>query len=378
MKLSHNDQQLLNRSFSMADPETLENMSPTMPVDYQNAVVEFEYDVNPGKNNTRNRIWCAHDGYPTHWKGYVMRVGDIRFLIGHDCGAKIYGLEFKKTEREFDHLKERKNQLLRLQRIFEKLPAMINSLNKLLSAPSLIQMRILQNKLQNDFTKLTQSLRIVACSPNRMVSKTISVRDTASEAARADRNTEKKAELSSMTTTVKKRLRNQGKLPQLESEANPIFKMIEEDAFVLRGKSLLLQDSEGIRKQLEIENAGLKAVYNELKDVDSDKLKRNAILRLFKKLDASKTHFEEIVDYLKAPGRFLHIDHVMSIVEWANSTLDMEDKYSLKDGVFSRQIRTAVDEGKMLDISNAYDQPNIEFFAEFFANRNTSTLKQAA
>lgn len=378
MKLSDRDRKLLSRSFNVVDPESLENMSLTMPADYEQAVVEFEFDVNPGKGGTRDKVWCAHDQRPTHWKGYVMSANGIRFTIGHNCGAKIYGLEFKATAREFGHLKERKNHLVRLQRVFEKLPPLIESLDRLLSARALVQMRILQNKLQNDFIQITQSLRVIAHSPNHMVSKTVRVRDTDREAARADQNAQIDDEISSMTTSEMKWQRKHGSLPTKESEAKPIFKLVEEDAFILRGKSLLLHDSEQIRKHLETENARLRAIYKELKDVDTDKLERTAILRIFKKLDASKDHLGEMEEYLKAPVQFLRFDHLESIADWATNNLDIEDNYTLKDGVFTRFVRNSVENDKALNVSIAYDQPDLRFLLDFFGNPKSSALRNAA
>lgn len=94
------DEELKRIKFKNVDPETVENIVLDVPVSDEEPIVEQWYDFRGTK---RKFIRCAHCRYPNHLLGFVIRIGDQRFLCGHDCGEKIYGFDFRYLKNDFDY-----------------------------------------------------------------------------------------------------------------------------------------------------------------------------------------------------------------------------------------------------------------------------------
>lgn len=114
------DDELLSTVFTTTDPEALDGLVPEPIID-ESARVELAYDF---RNTKHSMIACAHCGtHPNHKAGYVIRVGDARFLCGHQCGDQIYGADFERMHSEFEAAKSKSITLKRMRNLQAQLPA---------------------------------------------------------------------------------------------------------------------------------------------------------------------------------------------------------------------------------------------------------------
>src|SRR4051812_24492830 len=81
------DEQLLAVNLETEDPEKLEGLVREVPANDAEPHVEFSYDL---RGADRERLRCVHHQH-RHYAGFVMNKGGARFLVGRDCGRKLYG-----------------------------------------------------------------------------------------------------------------------------------------------------------------------------------------------------------------------------------------------------------------------------------------------
>lgn len=113
------DDELLSTVFTTTAPEALDGLV-ARPIVHEDARVELAYDFRGMK---RAELVCAHCGtHPNHKAGYVIRVGDARFLCGHQCGDKLYGADFEWMYSEYESAKSKAITLKRMRNLRDKLP----------------------------------------------------------------------------------------------------------------------------------------------------------------------------------------------------------------------------------------------------------------
>lgn len=124
------DDDLLNRSLTTDDPETLEGLVKQIPERHKEAHVEFKYDF---LGQDRAELLCVH-GHHAHKRGFVMNVDGQRFLVGWMCGKKIYGEDFDKITKAYDDAVERQNALIRARQIRRAIDPFTSWLEKIPTA----------------------------------------------------------------------------------------------------------------------------------------------------------------------------------------------------------------------------------------------------
>lgn len=107
-------QKILNRRFHTDSPESEPNVCQELPSDYMNAELEFSYDL---KEIRPENAWCSHCKKYNHQKGFLMRTkSGYGFMIGKDCGERLFGLEFNKNYNIFRQEKEKQSRLIRFDK----------------------------------------------------------------------------------------------------------------------------------------------------------------------------------------------------------------------------------------------------------------------
>lgn len=103
------DDELLDTELRIDDPERLENLVYEIPPGNEETYVEFKYDFS---GSGREELTCVH-GHHKHLKGFVMRKGNARILVGWMCAKSIYGEVFDEYEADFNQAENRKKILYR-------------------------------------------------------------------------------------------------------------------------------------------------------------------------------------------------------------------------------------------------------------------------
>jgi hypothetical protein len=106
---SISDEQLISAELITASPEELENLVYAIPEGSEEPYVEYSYDL---RGTEREKLRCVHGNHP-HLAGFVMRKGEKQFLVGHICGAHIYGEDFRRYTHDYDAAVERQDILRR-------------------------------------------------------------------------------------------------------------------------------------------------------------------------------------------------------------------------------------------------------------------------
>ncbi|CAM0683334.1 DUF4368 domain-containing protein [Acinetobacter baumannii] len=81
-----------------------------------------------------------------HQKGYIAALHDgNEIIIGHKCGKKHFGVSFDEKAKQFKHLRDNANQYLQIKAMYEKLPQLKESLERILNQSG--KMTFLQIKM---------------------------------------------------------------------------------------------------------------------------------------------------------------------------------------------------------------------------------------
>ena len=113
---SLSDKELLEKDLTTDDPEKLPFLVSELPEDFEDSYVEYAYNF---RNSARQELNCVH-GHHRHLRGFVMRKGDVRWLVGWMCAESIYGENFSDYTADYDAAVNRRDSLAR-KREFESL-----------------------------------------------------------------------------------------------------------------------------------------------------------------------------------------------------------------------------------------------------------------
>ena len=107
---SLSEDELANVALSTDTPDRLDNLVFEVPEGSEEPYVEFKYDLTG--TGQQEEFSCVH-GHHKHLKGFVMRKGDKRFLVGWICGKTIYGESFDQYTADFDAVVNRQRTIRR-------------------------------------------------------------------------------------------------------------------------------------------------------------------------------------------------------------------------------------------------------------------------
>lgn len=108
------DEQLIDLNLEIDDPTALPGLIHEVPDNYRDAHVEFKYDLRG--QAVDQEFSCVH-GHHKHKAGFVMKLGDARFMVGHICAKSIYGEDFDQYAADIDAAIVRKDALRRVREL---------------------------------------------------------------------------------------------------------------------------------------------------------------------------------------------------------------------------------------------------------------------
>jgi hypothetical protein len=110
---SVSDALLLTVELTTDDPEKLENLTTALPEGPEDSFVEYAYDL---RGLEREKMRCTHC-HQAHLAGVVVNKGGKRFLVGHVCGAHIYGANFEVLRKDYEAAVVRQDVLRRVREV---------------------------------------------------------------------------------------------------------------------------------------------------------------------------------------------------------------------------------------------------------------------
>ncbi|HEY9214883.1 MAG TPA: hypothetical protein VIQ29_18795 [Ancylobacter sp.] len=175
------DAELLEREFSVSDPENLEGVSDNPPPEGE-PFVEFDYDMR----GRQERVRCVYCKFPNHYLGVVMKYADgQRRLVGRTCAENVHGVKHGKAISDFDALRDRQDNLHRQRRAIGFASAIYEELTALKEHSS-IEVYDSHSKQWSGFGQLATKLGLIARNGTSLVT-TFRERDVDAEHARKQR-----------------------------------------------------------------------------------------------------------------------------------------------------------------------------------------------
>jgi len=358
------DADLLARRFTVDDPENLEQLSLSVPETDDPPVIEFAYDLTPPRGDERPFVRCAHCKYPNHWRGYVMRCADgTRFLVGKDCGAKIYGVDFKLVERRFGAQRTRQAYLRRLDRVQAAFPAALRRVGEIARSEVIGQYEAVHRDLKDGMPDLFRQLLQAVSFRAGVLYVEERVRDFAAEERRAERKKDAADEIAKLTVTRRKALRKAGKLPK--SDDRPIYRAVEKAAGRLAGAGFFKAGSTSPSRDLAECHNRLKAVFHELNDVPSEHFKTRRLKQLFQTLRESIAGIEDVFAELDTVNRFFDPDNLKTVAAWATRTPECGGDYQASGNAIVHCRTVAIGGDLMIAAPAGYRVPKMQALVPF-------------
>ncbi|MBB5765807.1 hypothetical protein ABEV34_06425 [Methylorubrum rhodesianum] len=180
------DAELVDRTFVIADPLALENLTQGAPPADQWLTYEGRYEVGA-------MVACAFAH--RHKRGYIFRdEADRRYLIGHECGAKHFGLgNWQSFTAGRERLEERGSYLRVIRDLADTLRAHRDWIAGLPKNPAVRAFDALRVDLRTLFPGLVSAIKSVISRHDGVLTVTVEARDYAAEERRREREQEARA-----------------------------------------------------------------------------------------------------------------------------------------------------------------------------------------
>ncbi|GAB6843708.1 hypothetical protein HNR00_003389 [Methylorubrum rhodinum] len=177
------DAELVDRTFVIADPLALENVTQGAPPADQWLTYEGRYEVGA-------MVACAFAH--RHKRGYVFRdEADRRYLIGHECGAKHFGLgNWQSFTAGRERLEERGSYLRVIRDLADTLRAHRDWIAGLPKNPAVRAFDALRVDLRTLYPGLVSAAKSVISRHDGILAVTVEARDYAAEERRREREQE--------------------------------------------------------------------------------------------------------------------------------------------------------------------------------------------
>lgn len=294
------EQQLLETTFEISCPETLEGITEQEPPDYD-VSIEYIYRLNGRK---QGKLRCVYCKWNNHYKGYVVihRSGS-RHLVGKDCGLTRFGISWQDDIRAFEAARERSSYLRRREAILGARSQVLSGIAELASAKCLSEYEDVRRQFRLAMPESFRAL-VAAASSDRKLFIEERVRDRAKEDSI-------KAERRNLTTTQRKKL---GHIkPQYRYELILIG--------FLNGAGLF---ERGPSPRALIEEARDKA-QTSLTKLEQTGLSAVQIRNISKQLEAAAEKLNIAIRKLNDLPIFFEIDNLRMIAKWANNRSNSSD-----------------------------------------------------
>lgn len=177
------DAELVDLTFVIADPLALENVTQGAPPADQWLTYEGRYEVGA-------MLACAFAH--RHKRGYVFRdEADRRYLIGHECGGKHFGLgNWQSFTAGRERLEERGSYLRVIRDLADTLRAHRDWIAGLPKNPAVRAFDALRVDLRTNYLGLVSAIKSVIARHDGILTVTVEARDYAAEERRREREQE--------------------------------------------------------------------------------------------------------------------------------------------------------------------------------------------
>lgn len=223
------DAELIDRKFVIGDPLALENVTHGAPPHDQWITYEARYEVG-----TMVSCSFAH----RHKRGYVFRdEQDRRYLIGHECGAKHFGLgHWQSFTAGRERMEERATYLRLIRDLAGILHAHRDWIAGLPKDPAVQAFDALMGELRTVHPGLTAAAKSVISRHEGTLSALVHVRDFAAEERRREREQEAKDWYDHLDAYERSKFHADGR--RLKVDRSPLMKRENVALGPLRGKAL--------------------------------------------------------------------------------------------------------------------------------------------
>ncbi len=326
------DAELLQRSFTTDDPENLPGLVLVVPESEQPPIIEFSYDLTPPGAVKRPFVRCVHCKYPNHWKGYVMRAGDgQRFLVGKDCGAKLYGAHFTLIERSFSIERSRQQHLRRLAGAHRVFPHCLKAVASIKDHQALRGYQHCWSEMQASMRPLWSQLVAVATRGSGVLTIAEKVRDYAAELRRAERQKSRNSELEKLTQSARKALRKEGRLAK--DDDRPIYMTVDQPIGQLAGRAFF-QVGQNPAAAIARSHARLQHVFKELEETKTDDIPTKRLALLVRELSEAVADIDRELERLETLPAFFARQNLDVVCAWASQREECDGTYKVVgDGI---------------------------------------------
>jgi hypothetical protein len=369
------DDELLSITFTTGDPENLPGLVPDVPPPDQRPIVEYTYDFRGAK---RPHIRCVHCKYPNHLAGFVLKLTDgRRFLVGHDCGSKIYGTDFYALKSDFDRARDRQSLLQRMENLRAALPEFNRDLAGLRNHPAMTHFEQLRGKFKSEMPRLWGELTIACYGMQGNLVIDRHVLDPEAERRAVQEYREDIEQWRKLSHAQRKKY-NRPQPPQ-----KPVYKIVSElsgrlptetffgtNYFSRSDFNAVINQFEQLARTDELDERSLsvyriRATYDRSeRDLRGSLAFTNAFMKqTLWQANVLLGKLEELISRLSEPLRLFNRQTLEAICKWANEHPKLKCEYAVIRGAIQEigqdgRIRT-------LSLSESFSAPSTENIEKF-------------
>jgi hypothetical protein len=152
---SVSDERLIDLDLEIDNPEVLEGLVRQVPANYEDAHVEFKYDL---RGMDVPEFKCVH-GSHQHKAGFVMNIDGSRFMVGWICAKTIYDEDFDKYTADFEAAIGRRDALRRIREIRDATAQFSAWLDKVASSNAVEAFARVSKQLKNHMPWVFETLQ---------------------------------------------------------------------------------------------------------------------------------------------------------------------------------------------------------------------------
>ncbi len=259
-----------------------------------------------------------------------MRFNDgTRFLLGKDCGSKMYGADFNGVHRTFEVQRSRQRRLRRYFSAREQLPALLADLRALLSDPIHETYVVFKSDLRRRFPQLFHELTEIARRADSVLYVEDRTRDYAAEQRRDDRHRKEEEDFANLTQTQRKKLRERGLEPKRESRF--LYQTNRRQIGVLSGGQFLKSTS--IPKDVISDCVvRLSGIHSEMSARKTDNMRTEQIQAVLNLAKGLMNRIEEQLDAIESIIQFFGTRNLEIVAAWASANPQCQGSYKPEGG----------------------------------------------
>lgn len=361
LRLSPDDQTLLEATLAIEDPAELGEMVKTIPpgAEVEEVVTCYHVEARDGERERWVRC-CACAVDHKHKRGFVVKIkgGDLA-TVGLTCGKTKHHLEYKEQFEAFERRLVRRRVLERLLAAYRRHADLVAALDAMQRDAGLRGLAELRHDLERRFPDFVRKLRHY---PDGRLMAKYKVRDYEAERARDDRLDRKLEQLSRRRGVSRdERGADQRLLAELAAERDPdaskeqLTKLERREAARYAGASYVTRFADLPGRLIKLRHRAL----HTLDEVDgketaalTTKNLERVLNRVVSVVDDALSYQQEVADAV----RFLDVANLSTIVRYVNRQPDVI-RQGLQFALVGRRLRV---EGRDVLLDLAFVPPALE------------------